>query len=163
MYLSLLSNYMKNLKFIPPIVFNISKIKIVCKRIGQMYFHLQLENQFLQIKGFWQNHKGNYVPLFNVPPSPNLISVQKKKAHIAGPNFFQTSYCWFLSEYFTSTFTNPAPSHRYCQFFSERYGYARHAWPHQQKLYDQIVASMDTLLNAKNTLSTSSSFWDIKI
>ena len=48
----LMLTYMKNLKFIYPIVFNISKIKKVCKRIGQMHFHLQLEDQVLEIKFF---------------------------------------------------------------------------------------------------------------
>ena len=33
----------------------------------------------------------------------------------------------------------------------------------QEKLHDQIVASMDILLHAKSKLSTSNSFWDIKI
>ena len=30
-----------------------------------MHFHIQLENQVLQTKGFCQNHKGNYVALFD--------------------------------------------------------------------------------------------------
>ena len=96
---------MKNLKFIPPIVFNISKIKIVCKRIGQMYFHLQLENQFLQIKGFWQNHKRNYVPLFNVSSSPNLISVQKKKKHTLMDQIF---FKLHIADLFQSTLSQPS-------------------------------------------------------
>ena len=33
----------------------------------------------------------------------------------------------------------------------------------QDKLHDQIAASMDILLHAKSKLSTSNSFWDIKI
>ena len=33
----------------------------------------------------------------------------------------------------------------------------------QEKLHDQISASMDILLHAKSKLSTSNSFWDIKI
>ena len=33
----------------------------------------------------------------------------------------------------------------------------------QEKLHDQIAASMDILLHAKSKLSTSNSFWDIKI
>ena len=33
----------------------------------------------------------------------------------------------------------------------------------QEKLHDQIAASMDILLHAKRKLSTSSSFGDIKI
>ena len=33
----------------------------------------------------------------------------------------------------------------------------------QKKLYDQIVGSMDILLHPKSKLSTSNSFWDIKI
>ena len=35
--------------------------------------------------------------------------------------------------------------------------------PTQEKLYDQIAASMEILLDTKNKLSTSNSFWDIKI
>ena len=33
----------------------------------------------------------------------------------------------------------------------------------QEKRHDQIAASMDILLHAKSKLSTSNSFWDIKI
>ena len=33
----------------------------------------------------------------------------------------------------------------------------------QEKLHDQIAASMDILLHAKNKLSISNTFWDIKI
>ena len=33
----------------------------------------------------------------------------------------------------------------------------------REKRHDQIAASMDILLHAKNKLSTSNSFWDIKI
>ena len=33
----------------------------------------------------------------------------------------------------------------------------------QEKLHDQIAVSMDILLYAKSKLSTSNSFWDIKI
>ena len=33
----------------------------------------------------------------------------------------------------------------------------------QEKLHDQIAASMDILLHGKIKLSTSNSFWDIKI
>ena len=33
----------------------------------------------------------------------------------------------------------------------------------QEKLHDKIAASMDILLHAKSKLSTSNSFWDIKI
>ena len=33
----------------------------------------------------------------------------------------------------------------------------------QEKLRDQIAASMDFLLHAKSKFSTSNSFWDIKI
>ena len=33
----------------------------------------------------------------------------------------------------------------------------------QEKVHDPIAASMDILLHAKSKLSTSKSFWDIKI
>ena len=33
----------------------------------------------------------------------------------------------------------------------------------QEELHDQIAASMDILLHAKSKLSTTNSFWDIKI
>ena len=33
----------------------------------------------------------------------------------------------------------------------------------QEKVYDQTVASMNILLDAKSKLSTSNSLWDIKI
>ena len=33
----------------------------------------------------------------------------------------------------------------------------------QEKFHDQIVASMDILWHAKSKISTSDSFWDIKI
>ena len=33
----------------------------------------------------------------------------------------------------------------------------------QEKFHDQIAASMDILLHAKSKISTSNSFWDIKI
>ena len=35
--------------------------------------------------------------------------------------------------------------------------------PTQEKVHDQIAASMDILLHAKCKLSTSNSFWNIKI
>ena len=33
----------------------------------------------------------------------------------------------------------------------------------QEKFHDQIAASMDILLHAKSKISTSNSFWDIKM
>ena len=33
----------------------------------------------------------------------------------------------------------------------------------QEKIHDQIAALMDILLHAKSKISTSKSFWDIKI
>ena len=33
----------------------------------------------------------------------------------------------------------------------------------QEKIHDQIATSMDILLHAKSKLSTTNSFWDIKI
>ena len=44
------------------------------------------------------------------PPSPlpKKKKKKKKKAHIDGLDFFQNPYCLFTSEFFRSTFTNPA-------------------------------------------------------
>ena len=71
--------------FTPAIVFNKLKIKKVCKRIGQIHFHLQLENEVLQIQGFWHNHKGNYVASSNLShPQP-----PKKTTHWRTNFFFK--------------------------------------------------------------------------
>ena len=89
-------------EILPPVVFNRLNIKKVCKRIGEICFHLQLENQALQMHGFWQNHKSNYVALFTLLPTPSW------KNTLMDQFFFQNPHCWFTLEYFRSTFTNPA-------------------------------------------------------
>ena len=127
------------------IVFNILKIKIYCKLIAKCIFVYNLRSRFCRNKVFGRIRKTTMVP--------HLTS---KKAHIYGPNFFQNTYCWFISEHFWATLIKPNnPFQRYWWFLiSEHHGEARHAWPHPRK-------TSWFLLHAKKKLSTSNSFWDI--
>lgn len=104
--------------FIPAIVFNNLKIKKVCKQIGQIQFHLQLENQVLQIQGFWHNHKGNYVALSNLFPPPT----SKNKHALTDQFFFKINNADLLQ----STLGQPSQTQR---TFPETLGvYFRALW-----------------------------------
>ena len=93
------------------------------------------------------------------------IISHSKKHTLMDQFFFQNPYCWFILEHFWTSLTKPTTLSRDIDNLLSQSTMGMPFMPdhNQEKLHDQITASMDMLLLVKSKLSTSNSFWYIKI